>query len=63
MNNKWHTFKVVRNGNSYSYYINETLMATKTYENMSNYNSFTFCWINWASSYTFKFKNLKIKTL
>ena len=63
MDNNWNTFKVVRNGNSYSYYINGTLMDTKTYANMSNYNSFTFCWMNWASSYTFKFKNLKIKTL
>lgn len=63
MNNNYHTFKVVRNNSSYSFYIDNTLMATKSYGNMSNYSSFTLCWINWASGTTFKFKNFKLKAV
>lgn len=63
MNNKYHPFKVIRNGNSWSYYINDTLMGSKTYSNMTNYNEFSIIWVNWNIGQSFKFKNLKIKEL
>lgn len=61
--NQYHQFKIIRQGSTYKYYINGTLMGTLNYSNLSNYDDFTLCWMNWASSYTFKFKNLKLKAL
>lgn len=60
---QYHTFKIIRQSSIYKYYINGTLMGTLNYSNLSNYDDFTLCWVNWASSYTFKFKNLKLKAL
>ena len=60
---QYHQFKIIKRGSTYNYYINEKLMGTLNYSNLSNYDDFTLCWMNWASNYTFKFKNLKLKAL
>ena len=61
--NQYHTFKIIRQGSTYRYYVDDSLMGTLNYSNLSNYDDFTLCWINWASNYTFNFKNLKLKAL
>ncbi len=60
---QYHSFKIVKEDNTWKYYINGSLMGTKSYSNLSNYTDFTLCWINWNSGSQFKFKNLKIKPL
>ena len=60
---QYHTFKIIRQGSIYKFYVDEQLMGTLNYSNLSNYDDFTLCWINWATNYKFKFKNLKIKAL
>ena len=61
--NIYHTFKIIRQSSIYKVYFDEQQIGTFTYNNLSNYDDFTLCWINWATNYTFKFKNLKLKAL
>ena len=57
-----HTMKIVREGNTFSYYFNDVLMGTKTVSFWTSYNMFGVHTVQWNKGTT-TISNLKIKPL
>ncbi len=57
-----HTMKIVKNGTTFSYYFNGSLLGTKTVSFWTNYNMFGVHTVQWNKGTT-TISNLKIKAL
>ena len=62
LNNTYHSFKVVKSGNSYQFYVDNMSITGKTFSNMNSYSEFKFLVVMWSNG-TLNIKNLKIKAL
>ena len=60
LTNTYHTFEVAKSGSSYSFYVDDGLIATKSFSNLDNANELMFLVVLWSSG-TLNVKNIKIK--
>ena len=59
----YYNIKYVRDGNSLTRYVDNTLVDTINVDFLDNYNDWTFSMIRWSATGSSKMKNVKIKAL
>ena len=63
MNTEYHTFKIIRTDmDTFKFYVDDTLLSTKTVEWFKNYNSFDLTLINWGNGATCSADDITLKS-
>ena len=58
---EYHTIKLVKDGTSVGFYVDNVLKTTQTLSWIDNYTNYTFSMIRWSTSGTSKIRNVKFK--
>lgn len=59
----YRNFKILKDGTSLTFYIDNTLIGTSTISWIGNYSNYCWSMIRWSTSGTSKIRNVKFKSL
>lgn len=59
----YRNFKIIKDGNDLTFYIDDNLIGTVTISWIDNYSDYTFSMMRWSTSGTSKLRNVKIKPI
>lgn len=60
--NEFHHFKLTREGSTVKFYVDDTLITTKTASFFTDYSSWSIYWLSWDRTVS-TFKNIRLKAL